>query len=403
MKKFNYTLVKYLTMFFPFWISLGRFIPVIDTIVTFAFLYLLITDQSLKKKNIFKYFFILILFFISGIIDSNIKVHLDFVKPIMIILLVFDARDSKLYEYIYEHVKLFSNFLTIQLAIILIINFIFIFIDAGYSMQYTEAWNLKAFQGIYRDPHQCAYHICALIVILTVVARDNNKLLNLLLICGYMYCASITGARVPTVLALYLTGIFIINHVINLYNKKKERINFLKVLTFVIIIFISLILLIKYTTFGQKMVTSLVRDDKSFNINSIDSGRSILRKRHIELFKNEPLINKVFGYGSENLLQYHGSFRNSNKIWSHNDFFQILCGMGMLMFGVYIIYWIKLFKDVSKKSKFMSIFVVLLFAIAFYNGLFIHTRFVFLIPVIFKFLEEKNKIIKDNLLPQHAK
>ena len=386
-KRIKNTVELYLMMFFPIWISVGRFIPIVETILTFLFLFLLITEQILKKKTIIKYIFITILFIISGLMNPDIATHLDHIKPMIIIFLAIDARNSELYNRAYEHTEKYSKSLTIQLFIVLFANIIFMFLDLGYSDEYSGLWSLRAFRGIYSDPHQCAYHICALLIIFLIVAKNNAKLYNYILLFGYLYCTSITGARIPTVLAILLGGVFFMHYVINPFRKQKVESKMLKLFILAILAILGIFLLMKYTSFGQKTL-------ESFTSGNLDSGRSVLRERDIALFKKGNIINKLFGYGTATVLEYHGSFKYSSPIWSHNDFLQILCGMGLLMLLCYISSWINL-KKKKKKESFLSIlFVIILILVAFYNGLYIHTRLVFIIPLLLDYF--KLKKIQDS-------
>lgn len=381
-KKMKNTIELYLIMFFPIWISIGIFVPIAETILTFLFLFLLLSEQLLKKKTIIKYVFITILFFVSGLMHPDINTHLDHIKPMIIIFLTIDARNTELYARAYKHVEEYSKSLTIQLFIVLFANIIFMFLGLGYSDEYSGLWSLRAFKGIYSDPHQCAYHICALLIIFLIVAKKNSKICNWILILGYLYCACITGARIPTVLALFLGGTFFINYVINPFRQQKIESKLLKLFILFIIAILALFLVMKYTSFGQKTIESFISGD-------MDSGRSILRERDIELFKEGNIINKLFGYGTATVLEYHGSFKYSSQIWSHNDFLQILCGMGLLMLLCYIWSWISLLKSVKKESYMSIIFVILLILVAYYNGLYIHTRLVFVIPLLLNYFKIK--------------
>lgn len=379
-RRIEYTIERYLIMFFPILISVGIFIPIVETILTFLFLFVLISEQLLKKKTIIKYIFISVLFLVSGLMDSNIITHLDHIKPMIIIFLTIDARNSELYSRAYKHVELYSKSLTVQLIIILIVNILFMFSNIGYSNEYSGLWELSAFRGIYSDPHQCAYHICALMIIFLIVAKNNSKMCNFFLLLGYLYCTCITGARIPTVLALFLSGLFFLYYVINPLKKQRSESKLLKWIILLIIAILASLVVMNFTSFGQKTIESLSN-------GNLDSGRSILRERDIELFKRESTINKLFGYGTENVLEYHGSFKYSSPIWSHNDFLQILCGMGLLMFLCYVWQWIKLLVNVKKESFMSVLFVAILILVAFYNGLYIHTRLVFVIPLLLIFVK----------------
>lgn len=57
------------------------------------------------------------------------------------------------------------------------------------------------------------------------------------------------------------------------------------------------------------------------------------------------------------------------------------------MFLCYVWQWIKLLVSVKRESFMSVLFVAILILVAFYNGLYIHTRLVFVIPLLLIFLK----------------
>lgn len=383
-RRIGNTIEHYMVMFLPLIFSVGRFIPGIETIATLFTMVILIIDQCRLKRNFIKYIVICCLFITSGIMGTEYSMHIDHIKPMIIIFLAFDATNGRLYNRILTHIKKYQDIILKQLIVVLIINLVLMFSSIGYSSAYGEMWGLNAYQGMYYNPHQCAYHICALLVILLWIGKIRFKPYYYWIMIGFEYCVLITGARVPTVLALILGVIFIIDHFVRPNSIKDGIEKILRYLILVLLAVVVIYIIMKYTNFGYKILTGI--SDQNF-----DNGRGHLRERDLELFMNSNIMHKLFGYGTDAVIAYHGSFAYSPAIWSHNDFSQVMVGMGALMLLIYSFYWLKYLGIAIKKSFMYVIVVITLIIVAYLNGMYIHTRFTFVMPLLFMYMESRRK------------
>lgn len=371
-----------MVIFLPLLFSIGRFIPIMETLITFFILVILIIDQCALKKNILKYFIIVLLFIISGLMGTQYQMHIDHIKPMIIIFLSLDACNGRLYNNIIKYIEKYYNFIEIELVVVLLLNIFFSILDIGYSVKYGEAWGMKAFCGIYSDPHQCAYHICVMLVTLLWLGKIRFKSFYYWILVGFEYCTLITGARAPTFLAIILGLIFVVDHFVKpttISDISQKAIRYAFILVGVIIV---MYIVMKYTSFGYKMASN-------FMAQKFDNGRGVLRERDWELFLGSNVINKIFGNGTDAVIAYHGSFLYSAAIWSHNDFTQILVGMGASTFLIYVAYWFKRLKIALKKSFLYTVVVCSLIFVAYINGLYIHTRLTFVLPLLFMYMESR--------------
>lgn len=388
----EFFLLKYIVIFYPLLISLGRFIPFVETILTLMMLFVLGLDCIVKRKLYIKYIVIALLFIGSARMDIQTENHIAHIKVLLIFFLAIDCYNNGLYEKIAIYIEKNHNLLLTQIVIILIINFLFMFLSIGYSNGYSSDWGFNAFQGIYTDPHQAAYHLCALLVLVLIISQTDKKtrLLQYLIVFGMEYCILTTGARVPTVLGLAIGMIYLIKNKIKIVGYTEVANRFFSYLPLIVFGIFALYFCIFHTSFGAKILNA--SEGVSF-----DNGRGNLRKMDIELFQQSDVIHKIFGNGTQNTINSHAT-QYSEPIWSHNDFFQILCGMGLFMALIYLVQWLKLLVKMLKNKKLLGIFIVLIcIAVAFYNGLYIHSRFVFVMPLLFLYFLKENKKSQKNV------
>ena len=386
-KRLERTISYYMAIFLPLLFCVGRFIPYVETFATLFSIIVLVFNQINKKRHFMLRILIVILFIISGFMGVKYSMHVEHIKPLIIMFLAMDAVESDLYENIMKTIIRHKKFLMQQLIFILFANIAFMFLDAGYSSAYQKAWSISAYQGIFSDPHQCAYHICALIILVLLIAKDDYKPYQFWVLCGFEYCVLLTGARAPTLVALVLGLIFVIDHVVKLEASTDYRKKILKFFALFIVIGIASFFMLKYTNFGIKMINSILSEN-------VDNGRAVLRERDWMLFLNSDIIHKLFGYGTDAIIEYHGSFKYAATIWSHNDFFQILVGMGAILFIIYVSFWMNRLIKAAKTSFLYLIVVITLIFVAFYNGVYIHTRFTFLMPLLFIYMDNRTSILK---------
>lgn len=391
--KIENTIEKYMIISLPLLFSMGRFVLGLETIATLMTFVLLLLNQLLLKKNIGKYFLITIIFVVSGMMGTENTQHIDHIKPMIIFFCAMDAYDGALYKKALNYIQKYKDIIVAELIIVLVSNLVFMFSAAGYSSKYGESWSFSAFEGIYADPHQCAYHICALLILLLWIANFEFKTYYYFVLLGYEYCVLITGARAPTIIALIIGLVFVVDHFV----KPASWIDFAQVALRYIVLGIAAAIALYYimtkTNFGLKMLSGI-------GSSNFDNGRSLLRERDIALFTGSDLLHKLFGHGTDAVIKYHGSFSYSSEIWSHNDFMQILCGMGLIMLVIYCLYWGKRLYASFSESILSILTVVIFIIVAFINGLYIHTRLTFVMPLLFMYMHQRARSRKGDLLIQ---
>lgn len=382
-RKIKNTIGLYMIVFLPLIFSVGRFIPLVETAVTFLSIVVLILEQALKRKHFLKYVVIVCLFGASSFMYPQLNSHDAHIKCLIIMFLSMDAVEAELYEQFRKIIKQYSLFISAQLMAILFANIVFLFINSGYSEKYGDLWGVHAYRGIFADPHQCAYHLCALLVVLLIVSQYSYQKYHYFILAGFECCTIITGARVPTILALFIGLIYFADHMPSFLQAKEMKGVILRGAVILMGAAVVSFFLMRYTTFGIKMLESIA-------VGNIDSGRATLRSRDLALFSNADWLHKLFGHGTDGVINYHGSFAYATYIWSHNDFMQMLCGMGVVMFSIYCWGWIKLFWEALHVSKACILAVMTLIFTAFFNGLYIHSRFVFVMPLLLYYMKERS-------------
>lgn len=388
-------------VFLPVLMVLESFIGIIATLTTFLFLAIPIMINLLSKENIkrviIKYILIIICFIVSSSISNEIKIHEVHIKSLLLVIVNLDILSSKkMMKIIKNEMQINIKNMEIFIVINLFINVIFAVLPTGYSEQYSQAWGLKAYCGIYDDPHQFAYRTSGILMMILYIVSEKKQNRNLDYIISVIFTMLVltTGARVPTLMSLIIEFfiIFTINIKVKIKNLTKTQIlmTILLAILLAIIIIVSLLQILKQTTFFQKMLNSTTS-------SGFDNGREDLREVDLLYYNNSETINKIFGSGAEKTYNIHLKYMGV-YIWSHNDFFQILISFGLPMTIYYGIMLLGILRDTSRKNKLIKIlFIFGLFFIAFFNGLYIHPRFVVAIIFWKLALINKNKKERDEL------
>lgn len=383
-KMLKNTILKYLIIWFPILVSLERFIPIVGTVLTFTFILVLIMNALQKNFFWIKYPVIFLLMLVTYSMSIQNVHHIAHLKTLIIILLAMDNYWKGLYYRVYRLIVNNIKILKTQLYVIMFLNLLFVALSVGYSEDYSMEWGIRAYRGIYTDPHQAAYHFCILLVILLVIAKEKYSIFDYILLFGFEFCTMMTGARVPAALALLLAVIFCLDHKINIGNSVINRI--FSYLPMIIMIILMAYIIMTYTSFGSKVMNAL-------RGTTFDNGRSGLRELDIKLFKQSDMKHKLLGYGTDYIIRYHGSVAYGSEIWSHNDFMALLCGEGIIMLGIYCWSWLKqVIYSLKNKNIMLFVSVISCMLVAFFNGLYIHSRFTFIMPMLFLYMQERKNL-----------
>ena len=107
----EFFLLKYIVIFYPLLISLGRFIPFVETILTLMMLFVLGLDCIVKRKLYIKYIVIALLFIGSARMDIQTENHIAHIKVLLIFFLAIDCYNNGLYEKIAIYIEKNHNLL----------------------------------------------------------------------------------------------------------------------------------------------------------------------------------------------------------------------------------------------------------------------------------------------------
>lgn len=387
-----YSIIVKILLFYPILIIIDRFFTKFGALMIYIELFLTVGILVLKnKKSVIKYFFIVIIFLFSFFFTTNFKLHLEYIRNLMISLAIFDiCLDRDILKVIKKEMIKNKRILFWGILLNFFINIVLFFSSKGYSSMYGDAWGTRAFNGIYVDPHQLAYRTIAILILTLFYIRITSKKIekNMLIGLSTIGCLFIlmSGARVPLILAaiieLYILKSLNIKFTnTNLNNKEK-----IFLMTILLLICIVVIILLSETAFWKKTINSL-------NNLSFDNGRGALQKIDIEYFKSLNIINKLFGIGNEKSYELHMR-KFAAYIWSHNDFTQILNGNGIIILIIYI-YSLFNLRKIEMENKFL--FMLSIFFVAWKNGLYVHTSVVFsFIALAISFLESKSENINKS-------
>ncbi len=387
-----FPIVLILESFFHF------FVP-FNTLIFIVFpLMIIIFNAKFDRKNILLLISLLISIGISFSITQNVSVHIHHVINMIIIILNLTLYSLSTFK-ISAYEALIKNEKIIYIGIILnlLINLFFLLLGKGFSTGYSASWGVKALSGIYGDPHQFAYRTSGVLMCIYFLVRNSKKKKNLLYLVSIIFIIMtlMSAARVPTLFAVVIEFLILKNYKIKVSTSGlffKEKMFFLAILLmFIGIVLFGGVSIIKKTSIYSKMQNTI-------SSQNFDNGRGNLRKTDIAYFNLENNYNKIFGCGAETTYIIHAKYNNMN-IWSHNDFFQILISFGILGLLLYLYCLIKFCFSVNVKFISKVLILLLLLFVAFYNGLYIHQRFIVsLIFFTLSVFEKREKIdYNDNI------
>lgn len=147
---------------------------------------------------------------------------------------------------------------------------------------------------------------------------------------------------------------------------------------------VSFVLIFPYTSMADKFMETLHNPYARDWLSGITNFRSTLWEGDIDRFVTENWYLKLFGNGFSYTYQLHEALYGV-KLWSHNDFFNLLIATGII--GLFGYVWILLntIYSLHKDHKiwwFSFLFVTMIFGTAFFNGFYLYIAVVFSFAVL---------------------
>ena len=372
----------WLLALYPILMVLERFIPGIGGLSTlFTIIFLIFMLMKKGKNKVIKYIIIFAVLVVGTIKSQNLQIHFEHLAYLCLFLFILDfSTDRTLIGLVNKYISedKYKKILYYLILFIFIFNILCIFTQFGYSKTYSEAWGIKAYRGIFADPHQAAYRMSGILLICLFFTKfEEYKKKTLIISLGYLALVLMTGARVPTLLSIVIEFLIIrkqkIKFIVNKLSSGEKIASIIMLVAIISIIFIGIIGILKTSNFGQKIILSI-------ESGGFDNGRENLEKVDVEYFKSFNIKDKLFGIGNEKTNELHIKIFNNN-IWTHNDYTQILIGEGCIILIIYLFNVIKLRKIECNTLFQKYLFIFTLLFVAWKNGLYIHPRFT--IAVIF--------------------
>ena len=227
--------------------------------------------------------------------------------------------------------------------------------------------------------------------ILTITKCSKlEKIANIFLIVCFILIVLFSGSRKSIVLALLgVLGYVVFSKPSHI--KGKQMIKYLMIF----LLACGAIAAIIYLMFNNEMLYNVLgkRFDIMLEGDGADAsveGRNLFIGFAMTLFAAHPIL----GYGGNNFVKYMYEINYSNKVYCHNNFWEILSTLGIIGFLIY--YWfifvlafqyvmtLRIVKDNSLKKLFGLFFIILILEVVLswwnvnYMGEFLHIIFALL-------------------------
>lgn len=210
--------------------------------------------------------------------------------------------------------------------------------------------NLRLGLGTSENPNIIAMNLGIAFIMLLFLKKDNTIFKNKLI---YLMSISIIGIGIILTGSRKVLYTIVLAMIINsLSNNNKRLIKIIITPVIIIIMYQAIIdIPILYESIGKRIVLS--QDNK--NISKSDETRKDLIKEGIDL-----VLKRPFGYGLNNSL-----YVTSSKMYTHNNYIEVLVCFGIIGFVLYYSIYIYLLKLLYRfrKNEFAMLFLVLIVSI----------------------------------------
>lgn len=353
-------IIAKLIILFPLTSSIGRLMPFsLNKIMVLLLLATIILRQikfgKIHKKSILAIIY-MIFFTLNGLIltteiSLNIENCMYWVTTILILIYIQYYKNRIFLKKSYARLQgwiRFSTFATIIINCFGLLN----------SVNYETT---GAYIGYMVTSHSMASTMILAIANLLLYKKSIFHVIALALEMMILFLSEARTFMVPLAVILY----FELRKWVSSEKKRK------------IIIFLAIIMLIivfPYTNIAKKFIETLENPYARNKLSGITNFRSTLWEADIAQFMAENMYYKMFGNGFSYSYHLHNKLFGV-KIWSHNDFFNLLLATGFLGMSGYIYILIDLLQKLHSchKNKFYTfLFFVMIFITAFFNGFYLY-------------------------------
>jgi glycosyltransferase involved in cell wall biosynthesis len=356
-----------------------------------------------RFKQLNKTLLVIVISFVIIAIINNIvySFHIKNISDLFFILLFVTS------YYLYKNNH---HVLTVRMILVFLFGCLFLIIPSFFGINtwnstiYMESNDLEFLrlynQGLYRIPHIGSYFFGFLSLFFGFQYSKTKKNLYLgLAILTFFICFYI-GVRTFLVAAILSAIIFLI---VGKYWKVLIIPSILIILSF---IFIDNIIEATRGTFVFQYFTMIKTTMTNFSRLSRITIWASWYKEMSEFGVIDYLIGKTF-IASHYANEINIKFLDANIIskpkglWFHSDFFSIIFSYGIWTLGLYIYFFIKIFRDfkvIIKRNFFIFTFYFSIVFSAFINGMYFYFPVFLLVPFVYMLTHSNNKIKLKSLI-----
>ncbi len=307
-----------------------RLYPIsINRVIVFLMSILLCIKKTYSKKNLAVFLLIMILFVYSCTVSNDVIRNItDFAYYFFSVLILLEFCNTK-EKYGLKEAYLNKSYIVDKITLV---NFLIILIEAVTPSCYYNEWGGRYFCGLSDAGHTIAPGICLnMALMLLYLDKKKFKVKNLIILCTYLVIVFNTGARIFVLPSVILVSYYFLSKI----NQKKDKI-ICSIVATIIFVFIFL----KTGMYDKFMysITGSSKNNMSF-LRFFTSGRSVFWVVDLKDYMHSSIIEKLFGHGFDYIYQLNSS-KVGMAIWAHNDFINILIGVGLFGFLIYIYIYI---------------------------------------------------------------
>lgn len=360
----NLVIAKIIILF-PLTSSVGRLIPFsLNQIMVLLLITIIILKQiklgKLHKKSILIIGYLLFFTLNGLLLTTDIRLNIEnctyWITTILILMYM---------RYSENRVYLKNSYMRLQ-SWIKMSTVVTIFINCLGLLNSTNYEATGAYIGYMVTSHSMASTMILAITNLLFYKKNIFHIVALLFLTVILFFSEARTFMVPLAVILY----FELRQWVPNKNKRKM---------IICIGVIILIIVFPYTSMAKKFIETLENPYARNRLSGITNFRSTLWEADIAQFMAENIYYKLFGNGFSYSYQLHDKLFGV-KIWSHNDFFNLLIATGFLGMSGYIYILIDLLYKLHNyhKNKFYTfLFFIMIFVTAFFNGFYLYISVVF--------------------------
>lgn len=378
-----YILFALLQSVIPFNKIFGALIPLELLIISFF---------SLKKRDIWTLFYIIIVTFFSIMnMKEFSEPNEDIIYFPIAVLVLSKMLDKSVINRLSKELLKFRKFIYYEVIVINIILLIGLFLPQCYSTNMGET----VYKGFTYSGHTFASCISLTLSIYIFYLVDEKKyFIKILWVILPLYCIFLSGART------FLISVFLILCI--LYERKIKYVKNSKLI--IAIFFIVMIIMFMssslYDKFFETANNKYISENK---LEAITSGRLIWWRYDLQAFQELNWFQKIFGAGHELVYDVNKEMYGL-YIWAHNDFIQVLVSLGLFGFLGYCMLIINIYIKLRKENKkYAIILLAYIMCAAIVNGFYKYQHYVFssfvLLLLLYKdtllYADKKDKVLEE--------